>query len=297
MGDTTRRTVRGDGLDLAVFEDGERSAPTIVLLHGYPDTHRVWNAVTAELAGTFHVVRYDTRGAGESDVPKTTAAYRLDHLEADFAAVLDACAPGQRVHLAGHDWGSIQGWHFVTGERVRNRVATFTSISGPCIDHVAYWMQARRADGPRGWRALGGQFARSWYVAAFQIPGLLPAVWPVIGRRWNRLLQRWEAIDGSDGGTAPTISADGARGVNLYRANIRSRVRHPEARRTDLPVQLIVPTGDRYISTAIYDGVERWAPNLQRRDIDGGHWIIRTQPHEVARRIATFALGATDSRR
>lgn len=65
----TRRTVRGAGLDLAVFEQGDPLAPTVLLVHGYPDTHRVWDDVAADLAADHHVVRYDVRGAGSPRCP------------------------------------------------------------------------------------------------------------------------------------------------------------------------------------------------------------------------------------
>ena len=45
-----RRTVRGDGVDLAVHETGAPDAPVVVLVHGYPDTHRMWLPVAERLA-------------------------------------------------------------------------------------------------------------------------------------------------------------------------------------------------------------------------------------------------------
>ncbi|WP_278257987.1 alpha/beta fold hydrolase [Nocardioides convexus] len=67
-----------DGLRLAVHERGERGAPTVVLVHGYPDNHHVWDGVAAEPAGDFHVVAYDVRGSGASGVPTSRKGYRID---------------------------------------------------------------------------------------------------------------------------------------------------------------------------------------------------------------------------
>lgn len=50
-----------------------RGAPDLAILifsHGYPDTHAVWQPLVGELAGGFHCVRYDARGAGASSHPK-----------------------------------------------------------------------------------------------------------------------------------------------------------------------------------------------------------------------------------
>src|SRR5690625_3001129 len=98
-----------DGTNLAVYEQGT-GATTVVCVHGYPDDHTVWDGVAAELARWYRVVTYDVRGAGSSDVPRTRDAYRLDRLEEDLTAVMDAVSPGEPVHLLAHDWGSIQAW-------------------------------------------------------------------------------------------------------------------------------------------------------------------------------------------
>ena len=139
----TRRRVRGDGVDLAVYEQGDRSRPTVLLVHGYPDTHAVWDEVAARLAERFHVVRYDVRGAGASSRPFGRRRYTFEYLMADMEAVLDATAPERKVHLVGHDWGSIQSWEAVC--TTPDRFASFTSISGPCLDHVAHWTRRNLA--------------------------------------------------------------------------------------------------------------------------------------------------------
>ena len=139
-----QRTVARGSVTLSVLEAGERSRPTIVLVHGYPDTKEVWAPVIERLATDFHVVAYDVRGAGASSAPRGPAAYRLERLASDFAAVCDAVAPGERVHLVGHDWGGVQGWEFVTSPRFEGRIASFTTISGPALGHVVDAQPASR---------------------------------------------------------------------------------------------------------------------------------------------------------
>jgi pimeloyl-ACP methyl ester carboxylesterase len=62
-------------------------------------------------------------------------------------------------------------------------------------------------------------------------------------------------------------------------------------RPVDLPVQVIVATGDLHISPALYDDCERWGSDVRRRDLDAGHWAQRTHPELVARWIAEHAEG------
>jgi pimeloyl-ACP methyl ester carboxylesterase len=89
-----------DGFDLAVFE-GRRAGPTIVMVHGWPDTHRMWDGVADLLAADFRVVAYDTRGQGESVTDAPDADFTVDLLADDLFAVIDAVARFVRQHDVG----------------------------------------------------------------------------------------------------------------------------------------------------------------------------------------------------
>ncbi len=120
---------------------GPADGPVVLLVHGYPDTHTVWSEIVPRLARAHRVITYDVRGAGASTRPPDEVAYDLRELADDAAAVTDACAGGREVHVVGHDWGAIQSWELVTTDRAPGRVASFTSISGPCLDHVSHWIR------------------------------------------------------------------------------------------------------------------------------------------------------------
>lgn len=277
-----RSTVAGDGLDVAVWERGDPGRPTVVLVHGYPDTHRVWDPVADILAEDLHVVTYDVRGAGESGVPADRSGYDLDHLVADLGAVIDACSPDGPVHLVGHDWGSIQGWEAVTTEALTGRIASYTSMSGPSLDHAARWMRDRAALDWDRLRPLLRQSARSWYTALFQIPRLAELGWrSFVPGAFIRYLHRVEGVP-DDVEPAPTLAQDGARGVELYRQNLRRRISYPQPRSTDVPVLLVVATGDRFVTPALLDGMDRHASELYRIDVPGGHWLPLAEPERFA---------------
>ena len=282
----TRTVTRGD-VRLAVYEWGSAAdgKPTIVLVHGYPDSARVWDAIAEKLAPQFHVVSYDVRGAGQSTVPKRIRDYRILELMGDLAAVFDATAPGRKIHLVGHDWGSIQSWESVTLSPMRDRIATYTSISGPSLDHAGYWLRDHAKPGWKGQQLLR-QLARSWYMLAFQLPLLAPTAWSLgVGRSWPRIMK---TLEGMTVDSSPTQTADGRNGVNLYRANVLPRLLRPEPRHAIAPVQLIIPMRDRFVSPELYEGLSRWVPVLRRRAIDAGHWLLLSHPDKVARCIAEW---------
>lgn len=284
---TMRPIVGAGGVRLAVTERGRGNGPTVVAVHGYPDNQSVWDLVADDLAADHHVVTYDVRGAGDSDAPGHRHEYRLDRLVADLVAVIDAVEPDRPVHLLGHDWGSIQGWAAVTDPGVARRIASYTSISGPSLDHVGHWMRARRRPGSGRWRQLGSQALHSWYVVLFHTP-LAPVAWRRgLGRLWPTVLERRENAPVDERWPGPHLADDAARGVQLYRANMLQRTtaaaRHPGRARTEVPVQLLVPVGDRFVTPALLDGIEEIAPNLVRREVGGRHWLPRSRPDLVAR--------------
>jgi len=264
-----------DGVTLRVHESGPPDAPTVICVHGYPDDHTVWDGVVAELALRYHVVSYDVRGAGESGKPRGRQAYRLDQLVRDLAAVIDAVSPDRAVHLLAHDWGSVQAWHAVTGRRLRGRIASYTSISGPCLNHADHWFRARlRRPTPRALRELITQVRSSWYIGFFQLP-LLPEL------AWRTGLTQW-VLARMEGSRSPAV-ADAVHGVQLYRANMFVQRAAPQPRTTEVPVQVLAPQRDRTVSTSLQTDIRRWVPNLAVRELPAGHWLPRTHPQTVAR--------------
>lgn len=280
--------VESGGVKLAVNESGVRDAPTVLLVHGYPDSAATWRAVVDELAGRFHVVTYDVRGAGASDAPRRKAAYRLEVLAADLRAVADAVSPHAPVHLVGHDWGSVQCWEAVTDPETQARFASFTSISGPSLDHAGFWVRDRMAVRPSALAAVLGQARRSWYMAAMYVPLLVPLMWRlVLARTFAGAVAKLEGLPRRDGWPAPTLRKDGIRGVNIYRANVARRLRNPTERTTTVPVQVIVATRDRYLSSSVVaDDVARWTDRLWVRRVRSGHWLQQKSPTALAHAVS-----------
>ncbi|GAB2770340.1 SDR family oxidoreductase [Streptomyces daliensis] len=286
-----RRVRTREGVELCVAELGDATQPTIVLVHGFPDSKEVWSEVAARLADRFHVVLYDVRGHGCSTAPKPLrGGFTLEKLTDDFLAVADAVSPGRPVHLVGHDWGSVQGWEFATVKRTEGRLASFTSMSGPSLDHFGHWIKKRVSrPTPRRIAQALGQGVRSWYVYALHTPVLPELAWKgPLATQWPKILERMEKVPANGYPTA-SLPTDAAHGAWLYRDNVRSRLRRP---RNDCyahtPVQLITPTGDLFLSERLYDELELWAPKLTRRTLPAKHWIPRTRPDQLATWIRDF---------
>ncbi|MEV1062830.1 SDR family oxidoreductase [Streptomyces sp. NPDC050263] len=293
------RRVRTGGIELCVAELGDPSDPTVVLVHGYPDSKEVWSEVAPRLAERFHVVLYDVRGHGRSGAPKPLrGGFTLEKLTDDFLAVVDAVSPDRPVHLVGHDWGSVQAWEFVTVQRAEGRIASFTSMSGPSLDHFGHWINKRLTrPTPRRVGQLLGQGAKSWYVYLLHTPLLPELAWRgPLGKRWPGILRRIEKVPGGAYPT-PSLPSDAAHGAWLYRDNVRTRLRRPRSDAyAHAPVQLITPLGDRFLSERLYDELEQWVPRLTRRALPAGHWIPRTRPDQLASWIDDFVTSVERER-
>lgn len=291
------RWVRTGGVELCVAELGDESQPTVLLVHGYPDSKEVWSEVAERLAERFHVVLYDVRGHGRSTAPAPLrGGFTLEKLTDDFLAVADAVSPDRPVHLVGHDWGSVQGWEFATVERTEGRIASFTSMSGPSLDHFGHWIKSRMSrPTPRKVGQLLGQGAKSWYVYLLHTPVLPELAWRgPLGKRWPKMLQRLENVP-ADGYPTASLPQDAAHGAWLYRDNVRARLRRPRPDAyAHVPVQLITPLDDVFLSPKLYADLEHWAPRLIRRTLPAKHWIPRTRPDQLAAWIGEFVRSNED---
>ncbi|MGW4849147.1 SDR family oxidoreductase [Nocardia brasiliensis] len=279
------RTVRSGEFELAVYEYGDPAADTVLLVHGWPDTNHLWDAVVPLLADRFHVVTYDTRGHGRSTRTKRTQDFRLDHLAADFYAVADAVSPDRPVHVLAHDWGSVQVWEAVCEPQAATRVASFTSVSGPNLDHMGHWMRDRLSrPTPRNvWQPFT-QLLSSAYTFFFMTPGLPRAVFGLLGteQRWQRIVSIMNETAPSNVKLGPTFRQDSVDGLLIYRANIVQRILSPRERHTEVPVQLIVAGRDVAVRPAGYDDENKWVRRLWRRDVPAGHWMPFSHPELLA---------------
>jgi NAD(P)-dependent dehydrogenase (short-subunit alcohol dehydrogenase family)/pimeloyl-ACP methyl ester carboxylesterase len=260
---------------LALAEAGPEDAPTVVCVHGYPDDRSLWAQVAATLAAKYRVVTYDVRGAGESDKPGDKASYDLDRLAEDLHAVIDDVSPQRPVHLLAHDWGSIQAWHALTSGQLDGQVASYTSISGPSLDHAGAWLRGQLRPSPRAFRQAATQLLHSGYIGFFHLPGVPELAWRT--GLLPRLMHRMDST------AAAPNQADARHGLKLYRQNMLPRLTRPRPRSTDVPVQVLAPTGDPFVSVPAQTQIERWVPDLRVRRIPGGHWLPRSKPDVVAR--------------
>src|SRR3984957_15443174 len=127
----------------------------VVLLHGFPDSGRLWRHQVPALAGAgFQVIVPDLRGYGKSGKPEAVEAYSLMVLAGDVMAVL-ADLGVTRAHVVGHDWGAALAWALAS--LGPGSVGLLVVLS---VGH------------PSPFRRTQQQREKSWYMLLFQFPGI-----------------------------------------------------------------------------------------------------------------------------
>ena len=148
--------VRANGVRLHCLVEGE--GPLVLLLHGFPETSRAWRKQIPALAERFKIVAPDLRGYGGSEKPKGIAAYRTSVLAEDVVALIRAFGV-ERAHVVGHDWGGGVAW-------------TLATLHPEALDRLVVLNCPHPTVMQRALRSSWAQIRRSWYIFAFQIPGL-----------------------------------------------------------------------------------------------------------------------------
>jgi pimeloyl-ACP methyl ester carboxylesterase len=97
------------GVALDVVAEGDPAHPAIILLHGFPESHRTWRHQIPALARDHFVIAPDQRGYARSSKPEGVDAYTPDKLVADIMALADHFGI-ERFTLVGHDWGGAIAW-------------------------------------------------------------------------------------------------------------------------------------------------------------------------------------------
>jgi pimeloyl-ACP methyl ester carboxylesterase len=118
---TTYHRTTVDGVNVFYREAGSRDAPTIVLLHGYPSSSRMFDTLIPLLASRYHLIAPDYPGFGHSDAPPPSQyAYTFDHLAETTNGLLEQLGI-DRYALYLQDYGGPVGFRIMLAhpERVR----------------------------------------------------------------------------------------------------------------------------------------------------------------------------------
>jgi 3-oxoadipate enol-lactonase len=163
-----------DGCRIAYCWDGPLDAPVLLLSNSLGTDRHMWDPQMAGLAAHFRVLRYDTRGHGQSDAP--LGATSMDRLGRDVIDMLDALGL-DRVHFCGLSLGGMVGqWLAVQAPDRLNRLilANTAAYMGP----PANWQARIEGVMQQGMPPLAEASIARWFTDGFP-PANPPAIAPI----------------------------------------------------------------------------------------------------------------------
>ncbi len=260
----------GVGIEYDVVGDGR----PVVLLHGFPDSGRLWRHQVPALAGAgFQVIVPDLRGYGRSGKPAAGEAYSIPVLAGDVLAILDSLEI-TRAHVVGHDWGAGLAWAlaaFVPGR----------------VDHLV----ALSVGNPVTFLRTLEQRQKSWYMLLFQFPGIAER-W-LAENDWANF-RAWAGHPDADQVIAE-LAASGSLtpGLNWYRANIppESWIRPPpQLPPVAAPTMGIWSSGDIALTEVqMTDSAQHVTGPWRYERLDGpGHWLQLDVPDQLNALLLDF---------
>lgn len=262
-----------DGVGIEFETHGE--GPPVVLLHGFPDTGRLWhNQVPALTGAGFKVIVPDLRGCGRSDKPADVDAYSMPYLATDVLTMLDNLGIA-RAHLVGHDWGAALTW-------------AVASLAPERVDHAAVLSVGH----PAALRSAGlEQMQRSWYMFLFQFEGVAEQ-W-LTANGWANL-HAWGRHPDFDAVVADLEAGGGLTpALNWYRANVPPTFwtdPPPALPKVEAPVMGIWSSGDFALTERqMLDSAAHVSGPWRYERVEGaGHWLQLDAPDAVNRLLLDF---------
>jgi pimeloyl-ACP methyl ester carboxylesterase len=275
------------GITLSCRAAGPRGAPTVLLLHGFPEAAFVWDEVMRALAPRVRCVAPNQRGYERSSAPAEVSAYRVKHLVADVVALIESLGAPLPL-LVAHDWGGAVAWNLAAQrpELLRRLLI----INAP---HPATFLRELR-DNPLQQQASAYMNVLARPEAAARLAeDDFRRLWPfftVMGdAAWldDALRERYRASwrQGLAGPVSwyaasplrpPTGPDDPVLTLTLPDAMVTSRV----------PTTVLWGEADTALLPGLLDGLGRWVPSLELLRVPtASHWIVHEQPERVVAEI------------
>jgi pimeloyl-ACP methyl ester carboxylesterase len=168
------------GTELSFFTAGESSRPAVLLLHGFPNSSRMFEEVVPALSQVAYVIAPDLPGFGESDVLPEISFPAFGQA---ISELLDRLAIGPR-YIYLHDWGACVGLHIamqaperVLGFIVQNANAHRTGFGPMWKATQIYWANPTPENEAAATVHLTLEFTREQYIGGVppEVAARIPA--------------------------------------------------------------------------------------------------------------------------
>jgi pimeloyl-ACP methyl ester carboxylesterase len=282
-GSITYHWTEVDGICVFYREAGAVDAPTIVLLHGYPSSSRMFDSLIPLLAGRYHLIAPDYPGFGHSDFPPPTHyAYTFDHLAGTVRGLLEQLGVA-RCTFYLQDYGGPVGFRIMLAQPEKVRALVIQNANAYREGLGKKWEGiARYWDDPETYSDQVDAFtslesARQRHLAGSPRPERYnPDTWT----------DEFAALQ------RPGVKAIQASLLYDYRTNVAAYPQWQAWLRENQPATLVL--WGRYDPSFVEVGARAYLRDLPRAEmrlLDAGHFALDERVDEIAAEILAFLEG------
>ena len=240
--------------------------PPILLLHGFPDSRKMWQKITPYfIKNNYQVIAPDLRGFGDSPMPTQKKDYKVDLIVADLVQLLKDNNITEPIYVMGHDWGAVIAWCFALAHPELVFKMVVLSVGHPKAYAWAGWEQKMKG----------------LYVLGFQFKGLAEYF---LTKNDFRSLRQWGKQHPDIKESIQNMSRQGrlTAGLNYYRSNIVSAFANPWPN-CKVPVLGILGANDSLLAEDQMKDSEKYMEGKWTyiRLDNIGHWIPLEQPKHL----------------
>ena len=271
------KIVRVHNLDFPVLDVGK--GPVVLLLHGFPDSHRVWrNQVAPLVRAGYRVVAPDLRGFGDAPILPAVSDYTIGKVLGDVTGLLDVLDIKQ-ARVVGHDWGAVVAWYLAAFYPDRVERLMVMSVGAPWNPEFNSITQREK----------------SWYSLYFQFEGVAEA------RFQQNDFAFFHALSRNEGDVDAAIAhfkqpGTLTAGLNWYRANSKPSMPPPDGTpapatpKVHCDVVGVWSERDHYLTEEqMQASADEVTGKWRYHRVDGaGHWMMLEQPRQVSELILDF---------
>lgn len=278
----TERTANVNGITVNYVRGGH--GPTLVLIHGYPESWYEWRAVLPSLAKHYTVIAPDLRGAGRSSAP--SGGYDKKTMAADLHGLLTRLRLDHDINLVGHDIGTMVAYSYAAQHQ--DRVAKLVLSEAPIPDDKLYTFPSLTPQGPGFWN-----------FGFFNIRNGLPE--QIIDGREALWVKRFISLLAvhKDRAAEPRAVREYARNLSddrrlrasfeWFRAMNKDVADNKRLAKDKLHMPVLAIGADHSLGAFVPDQVRDYADDVQAKVIrDSGHWIFEEHPKEMTRILLKF---------
>lgn len=274
--------VAGIGIDYVIGGHG----PTLVLIHGYPQTWYEWHGIMPALAEHYTVIAPDLPGAGRSDAP--ASGYDKKTMAAELHALLVSLGKDQRVNVVGHDIGTMVAYSYAA--QYPHSVRKLVLSEAPIPDQSVYEFPALTDKGPG-----------AWHFGFFSLRTGLPESL-IRGRElaWTSGFMRGiavhkDALTPDDLRVFASYLRDYAHleaSFAWFRTFPQDIADNARFQKKPLTMPVLAIGADGSLGPSVANQVRRYATRVTPAVIpDSGHWIYEEHPKEMTDILLCFLGG------